>query len=198
MKLKKLFGLCILAAGLAVLNTSCGLFDDDNLEDDPFYRANAGKDAKGSGADIKSGDSEFDKDKPGNWQDGPMNPYGDFFDKIDSSFKVEPVYFAFDQSVVPASEYGKLDEVVKYLKSKPANGVVIEGNCDSRGTEEYNRALGERRALSAKEYIVSHGIDASRIRTVSYGEEKPAVVGETEEAYKANRRDEFIGGTLKK
>lgn len=197
MKLKKLFGLCILAAGLAVLNTSCGLFDDDNLEDDPFYRANAGKDAKGNNADITSGKGDFDKAGPGDWQGGSMDPHGDFLKDIDHSFKVEPVYFAFDQSVVPASEYGKLDEVVKYLKSKPANGVVIEGNCDSRGTEEYNRALGERRALSAKEYIVSHGIDASRIRTVSYGEEKPAVVGETEEAYKANRRDEFIGGTLK-
>lgn len=197
MKLKKLFGLCILAVGLTVLNTSCGLFDDDNLEDDPFYRANA-KDGKGNGSNS---DAHLSSEKadigPGDWKEGPMNPYGDFFEKIDPNFKVEPVYFAFDQSVVPASEYGKLDEVVKYLKSKPANGVVIEGNCDNRGTEEYNRALGERRALSAKEYIVSQGIDASRIRTVSYGEEKPAVVGETEEAYKANRRAEFIGGTLK-
>ena len=75
---------------------------------------------------------------------------------------------------------------------------MIEGNCDSRGSDEYNRALGERRALAAKEYLVQHGIAESRIRTISYGEERPAVQGDDEASRAKNRRDEFVALTLNK
>ena len=75
--------------------------------------------------------------------------------------------------------------------------MIIEGNCDERGSAEYNRALGERRAIAAKEYLTAKGIDANRIKTVSYGVEKPADPGHNDQAWAKNRRDEFIGGKLK-
>ena len=76
--------------------------------------------------------------------------------------------------------------------------MVIEGHCDSRGSDEYNRALGERRALAAKEYLLGKGVAESRIRTISYGEERPAVQGDDEESRSKNRRDEFVAVTLRK
>lgn len=70
--------------------------------------------------------------------------------------------------------------------------LVIEGHCDERGTNEYNMALGDRRARSARDFLVNLGVDASRISTVSYGEEKPASLGKTEEAWAKNRRAQFV------
>jgi len=82
--------------------------------------------------------------------------------------------------------------VATYLKANTTAAVRIEGNCDERGTEEYNRSLGERPRLGAREGLAKLGIDANRVDTVSYGEEKPAVPGHNEAAYSKNRRDEFI------
>jgi peptidoglycan-associated lipoprotein len=79
-----------------------------------------------------------------------------------------------------------------YLKNHPSAKVLIEGNTDARGTNEYNLALGERRAMSAKTYLREYGIEESRIRTVSYGEERPLFNGSSEDDYAQNRRDDFI------
>ena len=76
--------------------------------------------------------------------------------------------------------------------------MVIEGNCDERGTTEYNRALGEKRAIAAKTFLMDRGIAESRIKTVSYGEERPAQAGTGEDIFRLNRRDEFIPVTMKK
>jgi peptidoglycan-associated lipoprotein len=79
----------------------------------------------------------------------------------------------------------------KYMKSA-SDSIVIEGNCDARGTNEYNLALGERRAINAKKYMMDLGVDGKRIRTVSYGEERPLFEGSDEISYQYNRRDDFV------
>ncbi|MBV5334093.1 OmpA family protein, partial [bacterium] len=73
-----------------------------------------------------------------------------------------------------------------------SDSIVIEGNCDARGTNEYNLALGERRAINAKKYMMDLGVDGKRIRTVSYGEERPLFEGSDEISYQYNRRDDFV------
>ena len=84
-----------------------------------------------------------------------------------------------------------LGENAKYLNAMSNVQVVIEGHCDERGSDEYNLALGESRALAAKSYLVSLGISAKRLSVISYGEEKPLVTGSGEEAWAQNRRAEF-------
>ncbi len=108
------------------------------------------------------------------------------------TFKSSTVYFDFDRAAVRASERVKVEEVATVLKAQPNNMVLIEGHCDERGTEEYNRALGERRALAIREYLVNLGIQAERVHTISYGEDKPADLGNNESAWAKNRRGEFI------
>jgi peptidoglycan-associated lipoprotein len=108
------------------------------------------------------------------------------------ALKSETVLFDFDSSVVKASEKLKVAAVAEYLKANAANAVRVEGNCDERGTEEYNRSLGERRALAVREELVRLGIDPTRVDTISYGKDKPADPGHDESAWKQNRRDDFI------
>jgi len=110
-----------------------------------------------------------------------------------AALSAQTVYFEFDRSAIKPSEQPKLDQVATYLKSNPNTQLKVEGNCDERGTEEYNRALGERRAIAAREYLIQkHNIGSERITTVSFGEDKPSDNGKTEEAYAKNPRDEFI------
>jgi peptidoglycan-associated lipoprotein len=106
--------------------------------------------------------------------------------------KPKPSISTFDSSVLKASEKPKVAAVADYLKANSANAVRVEGNCDERGTEEYNRSLGERRALAVREELIRLGIDPTRADTISYGKDKPAVQGHDESAWKQNRRDDFI------
>ena len=103
----------------------------------------------------------------------------------------EAVYFDYDSPQLNPSEQGKVDAVVAYLQQNPTHGVVVEGHCDERGSNEYNLSLGENRALAVRSYLVNLGVAADRIQTRSYGEEKPAVAGSGEEAWHLNRRGEF-------
>jgi len=104
----------------------------------------------------------------------------------------QTVHFAFDSAAVLSKEQDKIVIVSEKLKSDPAALLLIEGNCDERGTEEYNRSLGERRALALREALVNAGIDAQRIRTISYGKDKPADPGHDESAWAKNRRGDFV------
>lgn len=106
--------------------------------------------------------------------------------------QAQTIYFDYDKSAIKSSEQGKLGEVANYLKSNPTHAVRVEGNCDERGTEEYNRSLGERRALGAREYLVQLGVDPIRVVTITYGEDKPADPGHNEAAWSKNRRDDFV------
>ncbi|OQX14176.1 MAG: peptidoglycan-associated lipoprotein [Desulfobulbaceae bacterium A2] len=103
-----------------------------------------------------------------------------------------PIYFDFDQSSVRPDQKPTLEKNAQYLQSNPTARIVVEGNCDDRGTNEYNIALGERRAVSAKNYLVGLGISAQRVRTTSFGEERPLFMGTDEESYSLNRRDDFV------
>ena len=102
-----------------------------------------------------------------------------------------PVYFGFDASQLAPTELAKVEAVAQHLQAKPDRVVIIEGNCDERGSNEYNLSLGELRAIAIRDYLVSLGIDAQRVQTKSYGEEKPAVAGNGENAWSKNRRGEF-------
>lgn len=101
------------------------------------------------------------------------------------------VFFAFDQSDLTSEGRDKLAGNARLLKAASGVKIVIEGHCDERGTSEYNLGLGERRASVVKNYLVSLGVSASRIKTISYGEEKPFAVGHNEAAWKQNRRAHF-------
>jgi len=104
----------------------------------------------------------------------------------------QTVHFAFDSAAVLTKEQDKIVIVSEKLKSDPAALLIIEGHCDERGTEEYNRSLGERRALALREALSNAGIDPQRIRTISYGKDKPVDPGHDESAWAKNRRGEFI------
>jgi peptidoglycan-associated lipoprotein len=101
------------------------------------------------------------------------------------------IYFDFDKSVLSREAIEELKEIGAWLLENPNTKIRIEGNCDERGTDEYNLALGERRAGSAKNFLVSLGVATENIITISFGEENPADPGHNEMAWGKNRRDEF-------
>jgi outer membrane protein OmpA-like peptidoglycan-associated protein len=110
----------------------------------------------------------------------------------------QKVYFDFNRSEVRPSERPKLEALANHLQSNPTFGVVIEGHCDDRGSDEYNRSLSERRSLAVKDYLVSLGISAERMRTVSYGEDRPDVPNaRTEQEHQLNRRAQFLVGAIR-
>ncbi len=103
----------------------------------------------------------------------------------------EPVYFTYDSYVLPPNEIAKVDQVGQHLNANSGHVLVVEGHCDERGSNEYNLSLGENRAIAVRAYLVNMGIASDRIQTRSYGEEKPAVIGMDEGAWRLNRRGEF-------
>ena len=102
------------------------------------------------------------------------------------------VNFDYDSSTLSSDSRRKLAENAEWIKNNGKATVQIEGHCDSRGSVEYNLALGERRAKSVKAYLVSLGVDSKRMTIISYGEEKPIANGESEDAYAKNRRANFV------
>lgn len=117
--------------------------------------------------------------KPGSNEDLKAN-YGD------------RIFFDFDKSDLRPDARAQIQKWAEFLKKYPQDTVTIEGHCDERGTREYNLALGERRAAAGKRYLTSLGIDVKRIATISYGKERPAVVGSNEAAWAQNRRDVMV------
>lgn len=175
-----------LMAGLMMFAAGCSWFD--NKEDiDPRATGSVpypGTEALGgvdglSPSGFRSGGGEGF---------GMNDPFGERIPGVNFA----PVYFPYDQDQISASERGKVERVAEFLNSHAGTGVIVEGHCDERGSAEYNRALGERRALSVKQYLGGLGIPENRIKTISYGEERPAVQGSNEDSYAKNRRAEFI------
>jgi peptidoglycan-associated lipoprotein len=126
---------------------------------------------------------------------GPMADLGDLdnFHHDRATLAANTVYFDFDSAAIKGSERPKVDAVASFLRNAPPSvALLVEGHCDERGTEEYNRALGERRALAVREQLAMAGADVSRVVTRSYGEDRPADPGRTEAAYAKNRRGEFV------
>ena len=120
----------------------------------------------------------------------PFNP--DNFTQDRDALAANTIYFSYDSPVIKDSEKAKIQAVAAALQSNHGVQLQIEGNCDERGTEEYNRALGERRAEAAREALVAAGVDANRIHTISFGKDKPVETGHDEASWSKNRRDEFI------
>lgn len=197
MKLKKIVVVGVMS--LAVVFTSaCGIFESGaEKEKDPFFDDGTYSSQK-TPSDVGN---EAHLQTPKENIAGPDNRFGnpkdvlgytDGFGAKIPGVALEPVYFGFDSNMIPSSEMHKIMTAVAFLKSNPNAGIVIEGNCDSRGSDEYNRALGEKRALAAKEVLLQNAIPESRMKVISYGEERPAVIGENEDAWSKNRRDEFV------
>ena len=138
---------------------------------------------------------------PSEWQD-PNVPFvdaeaglGTVAPGTEKRWEGVAVYFAYDRSTIGESERPKVETLAQYLQQHNTYYVIVEGHCDDRGSDEYNRALGERRALAVRDYLVALGVADNRIQTVGYGEEKPAVPDATSEAQHAkNRRAEFLIG----
>jgi len=108
-----------------------------------------------------------------------------------NAFETERIYFDFDKSELKPAAQETLTKKAAWLRAHPNYNVNIEGHCDERGTNEYNLALGERRADAASKFLIALGVSRDRITTVSYGEERPADTGHNESAWAKNRRDEF-------
>lgn len=102
------------------------------------------------------------------------------------------VYFSLDSSELGADARSMLDRQIEWLKHHSSVRVVVEGHCDERGTREYNLALGERRAVAVRNYLTAYGISASRVRTISYGKERPAEVGAGDRVWSQNRRGVLV------
>jgi peptidoglycan-associated lipoprotein len=113
-------------------------------------------------------------------------------DELNRNSPLKPLFFGLDQSEVDGEGQRVLQENAAILKKYPAWQITIEGHCDERGTAEYNLALGERRALAAKNYLVSLGIPADKVKTVSYGKEFPFDPGHDDNAWSKNRRAHFV------
>ncbi len=119
-------------------------------------------------------------------------PEGDTIMEGRTSAPMLPIYFDFDSPAIRADQVPRIENNATFLKENPDIKIRIEGNCDPRGTKEYNLALGERRALSAKKYLVNLGIDPDRMTTISWGEEKLLLYGHDEISWAQNRRDDFV------
>lgn len=104
----------------------------------------------------------------------------------------EDIHFDYDKSNIKEVDYPTLNRIGKWLKDNSDVSLMMEGHCDERGSNEYNMALGEARALSTRRYLIGLGIDSARLYTVSYGEEKPLDPGHDESAWSKNRRAHFL------
>ncbi len=101
------------------------------------------------------------------------------------------VYFGYDSSQILPSERAAIETVADFMRRHPSVGLIVEGHCDERGSAEYNLALGERRGLAARAYLIGLGIDGARVQTRSFGEESPVAMGHDEASWRLNRRAEF-------
>ena len=152
----------------------------------------AGKGGAGSGADGDgaNGIDISSTSTTGSIGDASEGKFEDMYARC-TDVDFQPVYFGFDSTVVPQGELGKIDSVADHLRSRGERVVVVEGNCDERGSNEYNLSLGEQRAISIRNYLLQLEIAPKRVQTKSYGEEKPAADGHDESAWSRNRRGEF-------
>ncbi len=157
---------------------ACSTTPKDTADSSGSGSSSTSTDVSSSGSDSSSGSensSETDSIEPGSQEDLIVN-VGD------------RVFFNYDSSELDSDAQELLQDQVAWLKQYSDVSVIIEGHCDERGTREYNLALGEKRAQSVKNYLISLGIASDRVSTISYGKERPAVVGSNDGAWAQNRR----------
>jgi peptidoglycan-associated lipoprotein len=144
-----------------------------------------------TGGGTIGGDTAGGVDKTGGGATAGLDEF-EGMTKDPAALAAYTIHFAFDSAVIKNSEQASISSVAAALTANTSDKLLIEGNCDERGTEEYNRALGERRALAAREALAKAGVSPDRIRTLSYGKDKPADPSHNEAAWTKNRRDDFI------
>ena len=144
-----------------------------------------------NGGKLNSGGDVVTIDETGNIGLSDLEEFENMLMDRDA-LAAQTVYFEVDRSEIHPDDLGKVEAVAGILAQDAQNKVLIEGHCDERGTEEYNRALGERRALSVRDALSGLGVSADRVRTMSYGEDRPADPGLNDAAYSRNRRGEFV------
>lgn len=129
----------------------------------------------------------------GPWEQSEATPQ-DFLsaDEINRRQLLRTIYFDYDRAEIRADQRATLQANAAWLRDHPDVRILVEGHCDERGTREYNLALGDRRAQAARDYLISLGVPAARIETISYGEEQPLVQGANEAAWSQNRRGMFV------
>jgi len=191
MKLNKAIKLLVLGVSLTLAVSGCKTKHPDvtKLPDRPGMTGSGNRNLSESGK-LDSGDVAKAESGPGGGATAEFNV--DDFNQDRTALAGSTVHFDFDSSVVKAAEKPNVDAVAAALKSDTAAKLLIEGHCDERGTEEYNRSLGERRALALRESLATMGVDPMRVKTISYGEDKPADPGHDESAWRKNRRGEFV------
>ncbi|MCU0786170.1 MAG: OmpA family protein [Verrucomicrobia bacterium] len=189
MKSNKLTYLLVGALAITMAATGCKK-KPVNVTQLPGQRVGSPRDeqpAPGEGGKIKDGEEV-------KFGGGPTADPRDFEGMIMDrpALAAHTVHFDYDSATVKSGEKSNVAAVAAALKSNSADKLLIEGHCDERGTEEYNRSLGERRALALREALAKQGVDPDRIRTLSFGEDKPVAMGHDESAWKQNRRGEFV------
>ncbi|HJO92000.1 MAG TPA: peptidoglycan-associated lipoprotein Pal [Victivallales bacterium] len=174
------------------LMTACSLFDQ-NPDKKPMEPGSGGGGDIQSSSNFGSGDllSEMDANATETLPGRPSHQWSPIPGKT-----FPTVYFAFDQSSIGTSQISKLEATADYLKQHSNIGVIIEGNCDERGSAEYNIGLGEKRALAVRDYLNKLGVPDTRMQTISYGSEKPADPGHNENAWLKNRRANLIPANM--
>ncbi len=143
----------------------------------------------GQGTGIESGPAGSGLEEEGIKEPGH---FGEGVSEGRTSGPMLPVYFDFDQYVIRDDMKQRMNANAAFLLQNPAVRIEIQGNCDDRGTNEYNIALGEKRAMAAKKYLINMGVDPNRMDVVSFGEERPLDPADTPEAWAKNRRDDFV------
>jgi len=175
---KGLKSLILLIVSVSFLSACAGT--TDTTKDDSMV--------SGSGSDTSSSSGSATTSATGSgsaWS-------GHALDDPDSLLAKRTVFFAFDESVILDEDRPILEAHAEYLSQNPGAAVTLEGHTDERGTREYNLALGEQRAISVRQFMSLLGASGQQLRTVSYGEERPAALGHNEEAWAQNRRVEII------
>jgi peptidoglycan-associated lipoprotein len=171
---------------IAVLTLAITACDDDKKGSDIYGGDQAG------GSNLPDKGDQVDLNNPSSGIGEPPRPAGINPDTdVDYSILANStVYFDFDQSTVRSDQRGKLEAVKQWMDANPGRSLFLAGHADKRGTPEYNRALGERRALAVREYLAGLGLQPGNLNTISYGSDRPAVQGDTDDAYAKNRRVE--------
>jgi len=194
--LKKVLGSAVIVALLGLGGAGCRYFSNskpaenttpvEEASDDPGNASSTALGGPGGGFAGAAGPGSFVEGAQGN-----IGGASDGWVEADPSGKrlnMPIIYFAYDSDVLVPTEQENLNRIADYMKKNASLGLLIEGHCDQRGTEEYNRALGERRANAIRAYLTGRGIIDSLLKTISYGKDKPAVEGSGESVWGQNRR----------
>ncbi len=189
MMLKRFAGMMLPAVCAVLMCSGCGVFDNGEAGSESV--PGAIEDPAGEYSDISGRGMGG---AAGAWQEGAQ---GELQADSDGLAEADPsgnrlgmpiIYFAYDSDTLVPSETAKLDAIAAYLADKSELWLVIQGHCDQRGTEEYNRALGERRANAVRAYLAGKGVNDAKMKTVSFGKDQPAVEGSGEDVWSQNRR----------